>query len=303
MTPRSWLYVPGDAGSRLARAPDRGADALIVDLEDGVAETAKNRARDEAAHWLAGQRRRGPQLWVRVNPGERRPADVRAVVTPALSGVCAAKTQNAEELVELDRMLSSAEAAAGLPIRSVRVIPLLETAAAVLAALTIATGPRVTRLQLGEADLRADTGIEPGDDERELLWARSQVVFASAAAGVEPPVGPVSIQVRDPDGLRASTLALRRLGFFGRACIHPVQIQIVHEVFTPSPDRVDAARRLLDAYQASLTAGAGVLLDDDGRLVDEAVVRSARRLLADAPAAHADDERPGQPGQAVSAPS
>ena len=135
------------------------------------------------------------------------------------------------------------------------------------------------RLQVGEADLKADTGIEPGDDERELLWVRSQVVLASAAAGIDPPVGPVSTNFRDLDALRASTEAVRRLGYRGRACIHPAQIAVVHEVFTPSPEQVDAAQALIAAYDAAVAAGSGVLLGPDGRMVDEAVVRQARRLV------------------------
>ena len=135
------------------------------------------------------------------------------------------------------------------------------------------------RLQVGEADLKADTGIEPGDDERELLWVRSQVVLASAAAGIDPPVGPVSTNFRDLDALRASTEAVRRLGYRGRACIHPAQIAVVHEVFTPSPEQVDAAQALIAAYDAAVAAGSGVLIGPDGRMVDEAVVRQARRLV------------------------
>ncbi len=148
-----------------------------------------------------------------------------------------------------------------------------------LRAAEIAQAPRVRRLQVGEADLKADTGIEPGDDERELLWVRSQVVLVSAAAGIDPPVGPVSTNFRDLDALRVSTEAVRRLGYRGRACIHPAQIAVVHEVFTPSPEQVDAARALIAAYDAAVAAGSGVLIGADGRMVDEAVVRQARRLV------------------------
>ena len=282
LAPRSHLYVPGDAPDRFAKALGRGADALIVDLEDAVAPRAKPAARMAVADWLgmlppAGER---PEVWVRVNSGELREVDVRAVVRPGLDGVCVAKTGSAAELSELDRALAEAEAAAGLPAGSVQVAPLLETAAAVLAAQEIARAPRVVRLQIGEADLTAELGVQAGPDERELLFVRSHVLLASAAAGIEPPVGPVSTDFRDLDALRESTLALRRLGFRARAAIHPVQIPVIHEVFTPAPDEVARARALVEGFEEAVATGSGVLVGADGRMVDEAVVRAARHTLA-----------------------
>jgi len=151
----------------------------------------------------------------------------------------------------------------------------------VLDARAIASAsPRVRRLQVGEADLRADIGVTLGDDERELLTVRSMVVLASAAAGIEPPVGPVSTQFTDLDALRDSTRALARLGYVGRACIHPAQCAVVNEVFTPSAEQVAAARDLVARYEAAIAAGQGVFTDDRGRMVDLAVVRAAHRTLA-----------------------
>ncbi|GAA4988904.1 hypothetical protein GCM10023205_69920 [Yinghuangia aomiensis] len=118
-------------------------------------------------------------------------------------------------------------------------------AAAVLAARDIAGAPRVRRLQVGEADLCAELGVEPGTDERELLGVRSQIVPTSAAAGIEPPVAPASTNFTDLAALQASTEALRRLGYRGRACIHPAQLAVVHGVFTPSAEEVARARALL----------------------------------------------------------
>ncbi len=196
-----------------------------------------------------------------------------------MAGICLAKAESAAEVAAVAGLLDRLEAERAIAAGSIGIAPLLESAAAVLRAAEIAQAPRVRRLQVGEADLKADTGIEPGDDERELLWVRSQVVLASAAAGIDPPVGPVSTNFRDLDALRASTEAVRRLGYRGRACIHPAQIAVVHEVFTPSPEQVDAAQALIAAYDAAVAAGSGVLIGPDGRMVDEAVVRQARRLV------------------------
>jgi citrate lyase subunit beta/citryl-CoA lyase len=156
-------------------------------------------------------------------------------------------------------------------------VPLLESAASVLNAVAIARAPRVQRLQIGEADLRADMGVTPGDDERELLYVRSHVVLASTAAGIAPPIAPVSTNFRDLDAFRASTEALARLGFVGRACIHPAQVAIANEVFTPSEEQVNSSRALVEKWERD---GAGVAVDDRGQFVDEAVIRQARLVLA-----------------------
>ena len=272
MLARSALYVPGDAGDKLAKALDRGADEIIVDLEDAVAPPAKDQARELVRVWLHDL----PMLanvgvWVRVNPGPLLETDVRAIAdAPALTGVMVAKTETPDELVALDRLLTSLGSQAA-------VVPLLESASAVLRAVEIAKAPRVQRLQIGEADLRADIGVTPGDDERELLYVRSHVVLASTAAGIAPPIAPVSTNFRDLDAFRASTEALARLGFVGRACIHPAQVAIANEVFTPTAEQVASARALVEKWERD---GAGVAVDDRGQFVDEAVIRQARLVLA-----------------------
>jgi citrate lyase subunit beta / citryl-CoA lyase len=139
------------------------------------------------------------------------------------------------------------------------------------------------RLAIGEADLASELGIEvsPGD-EREMLSARTMLVLASAAAGLDPPMGPVSTDFRDLDALRASSEALRRLGFRGRSCIHPAQVPVVNDVFTPTPVQLARAQHLVERYDAALAEGAGVITDDNGKMIDEAVVRGARRIVAHA---------------------
>lgn len=280
---RSHLYVPGDRPDVLAKAVLRGADALIIDLEDAVAAAAKVAARRTVADFLAGHRGAGPDgpaLWVRINPGAAGRADLQAVAGPSVEGFCLAKAESAAEVAEIAHLLDVLERERGFPAGHIGISPLLESASAVLAAREIAAAPRVVRLQVGEADLRADIGVDPGPDERELLWVRSQVVLASAAAGIEPPVGPVSTNFTDADALRTSTEALRRLGYRGRACIHPAQLAVVNEVFTPSAEEVTRARALLAAYEAAVASGEGVFVDDNGRMVDLAVVRGARRIVA-----------------------
>lgn len=269
--PRSALYVPGDNGAMLTKALDRGADELIVDLEDAVAPSRKSYAREVVTSWLSGVEDGGASIWVRINSGAERDVDVRALAGfPRLRGFVVAKTESPEELGVLDRLLSEVESEAEL-------VPLLESAAAVLDARNIASMSRVARLQVGEADLRADLGVTLAEDERELLHVRSLVVLASSAAGIAAPIGPVSTELRDLRAFRASTVALQRLGFVGRACIHPAQVEIVNAVFTPSSERVAWAREVLAALEA---AESGVAVDIGGHMVDEAVARQARGILA-----------------------
>ena len=280
---RSHLYVPGDKPEVLAKALGRGADALIVDLEDAVAPGSKDAARTVVAEWLSGlpaATENPVQVWIRINSGEMGHTDVRAVLSPAVTGVVAAKTESAEELVALHAVLTAMEDKLELPPGSIGVVPLLESANAVLNALSIAKAPRVQRLQVGEADLRADIGVELGADGRELLYVRSQVVLISAAAGIDPPVGPVDTNFRDTEALAESTRAVKRMGYVGRACIHPAQAAIVNEVFTPTADEVAAAKDLIARFDTAMAAGDGVCLDAQGRMVDEAVVRQARRTLS-----------------------
>ena len=244
---------------------------MIVDLEDAVSPSAKDARAPRRTHWLHDLPNLDAGVWVRINSGDLRDLDVRAIAdAPALTGVVVAKTETAEELVELDRMLTSLGS-------TIRVVPLLESAASIVRASEIAAAPRVQRLQVGEADLRADLGVTLGPDERELLYVRSAIVAGSHRRRDRPPIAPVSTNFRDLDAYRESTEALARLGFVGRACIHPAQVAIANEVFTPTDEEIASAQDILDRLDA---AGSGIALDAQGRMLDEAVARQARRVLA-----------------------
>ena len=262
MTPRSYLYVPADQPKRLAGAAGRGADALIVDLEDAVPLAHKESARRAAAGYLSAER-----AWVRIN-AETPEEDVAAIVDrPGLLGVVVPKAE-ARLLFEVDGLLASRP---GLPV-----VALIETARGVRTLDAITTAPRVTRLGLGEADLAAELHLRPGPDRVELWPIRSAVVVASAAAGLQPPIGPVHTAVRDEEGLRRTTELLLRQGFRARTAITPTQLPVVNEVFTPTAAEVREAREAL----ALLSAETGVAVDAAGRMVDRAVLRSATEILA-----------------------
>lgn len=271
--PRSYLYVPGNAADKLAKAAGRGADAVMLDLEDAVPLAEKQAARDQAVEFIGGGQAGGIELWVRVNSGDLGHDDIRALAgLPALSGLALAKADPAA-VTEAAGLLDS------LGDDRLVLMPMVESAAALLAVNEIAQAPRVRQIQIGEVDLTSELGLTPGDDEVELLAIRTSVVVASRAAGIDPPVGPVSRITRDPAALEASTQRLARLGFIGRMCIHPAQIEVVHAVFTPSSEDVAQALDVLRLHRDAEARGTGVVLDDAGRLVDAAVLGTARRTL------------------------
>ncbi|MFI5612698.1 HpcH/HpaI aldolase/citrate lyase family protein [Amycolatopsis sp. NPDC051903] len=260
---RSWLYVPGDRPDRIAKALAGPADAVIVDLEDAVSVAAKEDARRTVLKTLA----EGAEFFVRVNApatpaGE---ADVAALAA-ASDKPLGVRVPKAEDPAELRRVAD----ALGVPV-----YPILESALGVENALALATAhPLVAGISLGEADLAADLRATGAD---ALTWPRSRIVVAARAAGLPNPVQSVWTAVRDLDGLRVSTEAGRRAGFFGRSVIHPAQIPVVHEVCAPDPAETAWARELLGRLESS---GEAAWIDDHGQFVDAAIVARARWVLA-----------------------
>ncbi len=296
--PRSLLYVPADQPRMLARAFERQADAIIVDLEDAVPVAAKPAARRALARWLDGLAGTGParsarpEVWVRISapaPGDDgQAADLATAVRPGVHGVVQAKCASVAVLRDLDGALAAAEQQAGCAPGSVRVAPVIETPGALLDVREIAAGPRVTRLHLGEADLIAALGLRPGPDRAELLPLRLAVVTAAAAAGLAGVAGPADLAIADPAAVRESSQALRRLGFTGRTAIHPAQVPVINEVFGPTSEEEAVARELLSQFAA---AAGGVIVDAAGRMADEAVLRSARAVVARAEQIRGKPER------------
>lgn len=259
---RSCLYVPGDKPEMLAKAVARGADAIIADLEDAVPPDRKQLARESVIEFLRSAERRRAAVWVRINDEE----DAHAIAPLRPDGISVPKVTCVADIERVD---------VDLPV-----IALIETANGVLDAREIARHPAVVRLALGEADLGAELGIDPSPDHHEWHAVRTMIVLASAAAGIDEPVAPITTDFTDLAALHASTAALKRMGFGARAAIHPAQVPVINEVFTPTDEQIASARRLLERFD---TAGGGVTTDENGRMIDEAIVRSARRVVARAP--------------------
>jgi citrate lyase subunit beta/citryl-CoA lyase len=274
---RSYLYVPGDGGRRLELAESRRADAVIADLEDSVVTAHKSDALKQVLTWLNSEpvsedsSHRVAERWVRVNAGDAAHRLLEGVVLP--------KIASSADLAAADRVLTEAERRNGLAPGAIALMPLIETADAVVNILPISRAARVVVLQLGEVDLAADLGIEPGANEDELAAIRLGVVVASRASGLSAPVGPVSTNYSDLPLFRVSTERLRRLGFVGRVAIHPAQLPIIHDTFRPAAADIESARELLHQAKQFAAAGQGAWVGADGTMVDEAVLRRARQII------------------------
>jgi len=281
---RTILFVPGDRPSRIVNALSCGAEAVAVDLEDAVAESVKGEARETAVSVLSDADTSMATLMVRVN-GVRTPHmtdDVAALSTllAHLDAVILPMAESADDVAHLSELLSSAEVDAGVEIGSTRVVATTETAAGVLAAREIAAASdRVLTLLFGSADLSNELGVEPTPDGGELATARSMVVLATAAAHLRKPVDGPYLVLDDETGLEESTRTARRLGFGGKAVIHPAQLATVGKTFAPSPRELAWARRVDDAFTDAERAGRSAVRLDDGTFIDYPVAHRARALL------------------------
>jgi citrate lyase beta subunit len=279
---RTLLFVPGDRPDRIGRAIASDADAVAVDLEDAVAPEAKAEARKgvPAAVETAAARE---GLFLRINPvdGPDFADDLATVAAllPRLAGVLLPKVQDARAVHHLDALLGGLEATAHMPQGATALLPIVETARGVLAAPDIAAAsPRVATLLFGTLDLAADLGVTATVEGRELLHARSQVVLATAAAGLPGPLDGPHAALDDTDGLvRASVLA-RDLGFTGKVVLHPRQLAPVREAFAPTEAELARARQILAAARE---AGTGAFRLADGTFVDAPVLRRAAALLGE----------------------
>lgn len=267
-TARSFLFVPGNDERKLRKALSSGADAVIADLEDAVTPEEKRTARTLSTSVLAEAGADALRL-VRVNAAgsEWIADDVEAVGSIGLDGLVLPKATAAAV---------DAVAGLGLPV-----VAIVETPAGVRGAFELAVTPAVEALVLGAIDLGLALGLEPREDGLELLFARSSLVLDSAAAGLRGPIDQVWTTLRDEAGLQRDCALARSLGFRGKACIHPEQVSVVNDAFSPSSEELARARDVVRAFEDAAADGRGAVAFD-GEMIDLPVVERARQLLADA---------------------
>jgi citrate lyase subunit beta/citryl-CoA lyase len=281
--PRSLLFTPATSPRRVEKAFTCGADGVIVDLEDAVAVAEKPQARKHAAELLA--RRREVPAYIRVNALSTPFCfeDLPVAVAAAVDGIVLPKVESVEDVAIAGWMLTQLEAAHGKPAGSIELMPIVETARGMAAVHAIAAAckrlGRVRRLFYGAVDFALDLDVDLADETAAMAQARFAIALACRAAELEGPMDTVFVAIADPEGLRASALRARAMGFTGKACIHPAQIEVVNAAFTPTEAELARAQEIVTAFAAAEAAGAASV-SVGGAMVDYPVVLKARRVLA-----------------------
>lgn len=276
---RSLLFTPANAGRRVDKAFGSEADAVILDLEDAVATAEKPAAREAAA---AALQRRTKPTFVRVNALSTTHCfdDLLAIVPAAPDGIVLPKVEARTDVITVDWVMAQLERRHGVAPGSVGLAPILETGPGIAAAAEIATAsPRVRRLLFGAVDLALDMDIDLNDELGAIGQARFAIALASRSAGLPGPIDTAFVDIHALDRLRDSTRRARAMGYTGKTCIHPLQIPVVNEVFSPSPAELERARRIVAAFDEAERAGSAAVAVD-GAMIDYPVVLRAQRLLA-----------------------
>lgn len=281
---RTLLFVPGDIRRRIDKALGLAASAVAIDLEDAVALDAKPAARATVAEAVAEAPAEAPPILVRVNGAASGlladDLDALAPVVPRLHGLIVPMCAGPDDVRAVADRLDAIEAEHGVEPGRTVVIATVETAVGVLRAAEIAlASPRLRCLLFGPADMAHDLGVEPTAEGLEFLVARSTLVLASRAAGIEPPIDGPYLRLDDDAGCATAALAARRLGFQGKMALHPRQIGPVADVFAPSADEIAWARAVVAAFADAEARGVSSIRLDDGTFVDYPVAYRAREIL------------------------
>lgn len=284
---RSWLFVPADSDRKLAKGRGNPADALILDLEDAVADDRQEIAREMACDFLKNNPdRTRQQLWVRINPLDHHFSldDLAAVMSSAPDGIVLPKVNSADDINKLAERLSALEAASGIDIGATKILSVAtETAAAMLTFHTYLEGvsERLTALTWGGEDLAAALGAstnrhpETGDYDYPFQHARTMCLSTARAVDAQP-VGVVVVNFRDLEELKRDCEYDRQSGFIGKIAIHPAQSEVINTAFTPTQEEVDWAQKVVDIFEQNPGLGTIGL---EGKMLDMPHLKQARNLL------------------------
>jgi citrate lyase subunit beta/citryl-CoA lyase len=274
---RALLFVPAAAPHFIAKAHQRGAGAIILDLEDSIAPDQKQAARGNIQPAAAELRRNGvSHILVRINAGSA--ADIDAAVSKDVDALVLPKADTLDDIVWADTALSAAEQRCGLPDGQIRLLVLVETPAAVLNAAALATHGRVAALVLGGEDLALALGVEPTPEA--LTYPASAIAFAARGHHKVPLGVPGSLAAIVDTEIFARTVQLaRQIGMAGAFCIHPKQVEVVNTAFAATPEAYAQAQRILAAFDAAQRAGKGAVMFE-GKMLDLPIVERARRVVA-----------------------
>lgn len=281
---RSWLFAPGDSERKMEKATGGTADIVILDLEDAVAEGEKPKARSKVAAFLTANAKQRERLWIRINPiqGPHGLADLVAIVGSRPGGIMLPKSRGRMDAELLDHYLTALEAACGTDLGTTKVIVLVtETAEALFTTGSYAGAPRVAAMTWGAEDLADALGASEnrnadGSYGFTYQLARSLCLVGAAAAGV-PAIETIQGDFRDEAGLRKRAAEVRRAGFSGMLAIHPAQVDVINEAFTPSAEELASAQQIVDLFAAHPGVGA---IGHKGAMLDRPHLARAQALLA-----------------------
>lgn len=280
---RTALFVPGNRPDRVDKAVRSGADAVIIDLEDAVPLNLKAETRPKVRQKVIEHM--DQRIFVRVNAlgTEFFHEDIDSVVVEGLDGVIAPKMESAAQIREVYECLVAAEEKQGIAPGKILIIPLIESAAGVERISEIVTEKtvrdRLFTVAFGALDYTLDLGIEMTREGMELLYPRSRIAIACRAAGIEPPLDtPFMIDLRDIEALKEDAARARALGFQGKQCIHPNQIEPCHAVFSPSQEEIQQAQRIVAAFEEAEAKGTAAI-QLDGKFIDYPAVERSRRII------------------------
>lgn len=284
---RSLMFVPVTSEKFVRTGADRGADGIILDLEDAVAPSQKDHARTLIAGAIPQVSRNGADVLVRVNrPWRMLVRDLEAAVIPGVAALVLTKVDSPEHVHAIEEIVAELEAERGLPAGGMKFVVLVETTKGFFRIDQIAvSSQRIVALSLGSEDFAADAGMQA--DAEGLLYPKQQIVFAARAAGVLPMgfVGSIA-DFRDQEAFRGIVRRSRRLGFVFASAIHPLQVQVLNEEFAPSAAEVEKAERMIAAYDEAYAKGLGAV-QFEGAMIDVPVVERARSVVKRATALRA----------------
>jgi citrate lyase subunit beta/citryl-CoA lyase len=281
---RSWLFAPGDSERKMEKATAGPADIVLLDLEDAVAEGEKPKARSMVSEFMKAHAQQQARLWVRINPlqGPHAVTDLAAVIHARPGGIMLPKVRGRADVELLDHYLTALEAAAGIDLGSTRVIALVtETAEAMFTTGNYAGAPRLAAMTWGAEDLADSLGAnqnrnEDGSYTFTFQLARSLCLLGAAVAGV-PAVETIQGDFRDEAGLRRRAAQVRRDGYRGMLAIHPAQVEVINDAFTPSAEELATAQEIVDLFAANPGTGA---IGHKGAMLDRPHLARAKALLA-----------------------
>jgi citrate lyase subunit beta/citryl-CoA lyase len=280
---RTALFVPGNRPDRVDKAVGSAADAVIIDLEDAVPPPQKQESRSNVREKITAFRDR--EMLVRVNAigSEFLIGDLDEIVVDGLSCIMVPKVEKRADIREIDGHLGEAERKSGLEPGTISVMPLIESARAVQNVFEILSekmdSRRLITAAFGAADYTLDMGIEMTREAGELDYPRSRIAVACRAAEIDPPLdSPFMIDVKDTEALKTDAERARQLGFQGKLCIHPIQIEPCHAVFSPTAEEIEHAKRVIRAFEDAEARGVGVI-QLDGKFIDSPIVERSRRIV------------------------